>query len=311
MTATAADPFVHPAMLYRGTTEFLAGAVPFVRAGLAAAEPVMVAVPTGNLTPLREALGCDGDRVRMYDMSVAGRNPGRILPGVLLAFAEEHPGRRVRIIGEPVWPDRSPEEYPACVQHEALINAAFAGRAATIMCPYNAHALDPAWLRDAARTHPELRTPGVGWDSPDFADPVQVAADFNQPLPGPPPDAATTVVELANLSSVRRFVAARAVAAGLAPHRVDDLVIAVNELAGNSVEHGGGTGWLSVWTRDGHLVCQLRDRGHLTDPLAGRIPPPADVPVRGRGLLLVNQLCDLVRMHTVPSGTTIRVHIRL
>jgi hypothetical protein len=29
----------------------------------------------------------------------------------------------------------------------------------------------------------------------------------------------------------------------------------------------------------------------------------------GRGLLLVNFVCDLVRMYTHPRGTTIRVHM--
>jgi hypothetical protein len=82
-------------------------------------------------------------------MTVAGRNPGRIIPTVLLAFANAHPGRRVRLIGEPIWAGRSPVEYPACAQHEALINAAFTGRPATILCPYNTELLDPVWIEDA------------------------------------------------------------------------------------------------------------------------------------------------------------------
>jgi hypothetical protein len=31
----------------------------------------------------------------------------------------------------------------------------------------------------------------------------------------------------------------------------------------------------------------------------------------GRGLLLVNYLCDLVRVHTDLSSTTIRLHMRI
>jgi len=33
--------------------------------------------------------------------------------------------------------------------------------------------------------------------------------------------------------------------------------------------------------------------------------------VRGRGLVLINHLCDLVRIHTRPGATTIRLHIAL
>ena len=46
--------------------------------------------------------------------------------------------------------------------------------------------------------------------------------------------------------------------------------------------------------------------GHLADPLTGRLTPPLDAP-GGRGLYLVNQLCDLVQVRSSPQGTTVRV----
>jgi anti-sigma regulatory factor (Ser/Thr protein kinase) len=310
MSAAIVDEFVHPALLYRDDEDYLNGTVPFIRAGLAMGEPVAVAVPGPNLELLRTALGADAERVVLRDMTVAGRNPGRIIPTVLLAFAEAHPGQRVRIIGEPIWAGRSAVEYPACAQHEALINAAFTGRPATILCPYNTALLDPVWLRDAHKTHPVMVTAGDRWDSPHYADPAVVAADFNRPLPDPPVDAAAIAVDLFTLPAVRRFVADQATRAGLAPDRIIDLTIAVSELAANAVEHGGGGGELAVWAQDDRVVCQLRDAGHLTDPLAGRIPLAPGAPtVGGRGLLLVNQLCDLVRVHTTPAGTTTRIHL--
>ena len=42
---TTTRGFVHPALFYSGTAEYLAGCVPFVRAGLTAGEPVAIAVP--------------------------------------------------------------------------------------------------------------------------------------------------------------------------------------------------------------------------------------------------------------------------
>ncbi|OXM61064.1 MEDS domain-containing protein, partial [Amycolatopsis vastitatis] len=56
---TPAEPFVHPALFYRGADEYLAGTVPFIRSGLAAGEPVAVAVPGPNLALLRAELGAD------------------------------------------------------------------------------------------------------------------------------------------------------------------------------------------------------------------------------------------------------------
>jgi anti-sigma regulatory factor (Ser/Thr protein kinase) len=303
-------PFVHPALFYADPAEYLAGTVPFIQAGLAADEPVAVAVPGENLERLQAALGTDAGRVQWHDMRVAGRNPGRIIPGVLLAFAAAHRGRPVRIIGEPIWAGRSAIEYPACAQHEALINAAFTDRHATILCPYDTGRLDPAWIDDAYRTHPVVWTPTGRWDSRHYTDPVTAAAGFNQPLPDPPAHAATIAVDFAALPAIRRFVAAQGRAAGLPDERVIDLTIAVSELAANTIEHTAGQGILAVWTDDRQVICQLTDTGHLTDPLAGRIPVPPDQPTGGRGLILTNQVCDLVRIHTEPDATTIRVQFR-
>ncbi|PWR04787.1 anti-sigma regulatory factor [Micromonospora acroterricola] len=300
--------FVHPALFYADRHEYLAGTVPFIRAGLAAGEPVMVAVPGGNLDHIRTALGADAGRVQLHDMSVAGRNPGRIIPGVLLAFAAAHLGKRVRIIGEPIWAGRSAIEYPACAQHEALINAAFAGRPATILCPYDTTRLDRRWLDDAYRTHPVVQLGDEVRESSQYADPIAVAAGFNLPLPDPPDEATTISIDFHALPAIRRVVTAEAIAAGLSPDRVSDLTLAVSELAANTVRHTGAGGTLAVWTDRTRLICQLTDSGHITNPLAGRIPVPPQQP-GSRGLLLVNQLCDLVRVHTVPGATTVRLHM--
>jgi anti-sigma regulatory factor (Ser/Thr protein kinase) len=306
--AARPDGFVHPALFYADHEEYLAGTVPFIQAGLAAGEPVMVAVPGDNLDHIRTALGSDADRIQLHDMSVAGRNPGRIIPGVLLAFAAANRGKRVRIIGEPIWAGRTAIEYPACAQHEALINAAFAGRQATILCPYDTSRLDRSWVDDAYRTHPVLQMGATVWESPLYADPVVVAAGFNLPLPAPPAGATTLTIDLPALPAIRRVVTAEAVAAGLPPDRVSDLTLAVNELAANTVKHTAADGTLAIWTDRTRLICQLTDTGHIANPLAGRVPPAAQQP-GGRGLVLANQLCDLVRVHTMPGATTIRLHM--
>jgi anti-sigma regulatory factor (Ser/Thr protein kinase) len=309
-TNTVQEEFIHPALLYRDDEEYLAGTVPFIRDGLAAGEPVAVAVPGPNLELIRQALGTDAQRVLLRDMMTAGRNPGRIIPTVLLAFANAHPGSRVRLIGEPIWAGRNTIEYPACAQHEALINAAFTGRPATILCPYNTELLDPVWIEDAHKTHPLIWRGSDRFNSAHYGDPVAVAAGFSQPLPDPPADAATTTVDLLALPAIRRFVTEHATRAGLPPERVADFTLAVNELAANAVEHGDGSGELALWVEQDHLVCQLADRGYLSQPLAGRIPVPADALTGGRGLLIINQLCDLVRVHTTPAGTTTRIYLR-
>lgn len=265
------ERFAHPALFYSGRDEYLAGTLPFIEEGLRDGDPVAVAVPGPNLALLRDALGAAGERVEMLDMTEAGRNPGRIIPGVLRPFADDHPGRHVRIVGEPVWPGRSESEYPACVQHEALINLAFAGRAATILCPYDADNLTPEVLADACASHPMLIGPD-GRRPSDRYDPHRIVETYNLPLPEPPATQARTV-DASNLGEIRRWVTDRAKDLGLSGERLGDLELAATELATNSVAHGGGTGVVALWPQDGDLVCEVRDSGHITDPLAGRLPP--------------------------------------
>jgi len=304
----ADEGFVHPALFYQGPWEYLAGTVPFILEGLAAGAPVAVAVPGPRLQLLRGGLGVHAERVRMLDMTVAGRNPGRIIAEVLLATAAAHPGEHVRIIGEPIWPGRSTLEYPACAQHEALINLAFEGRSATVLCPYDVAGLDPVVLDDAAATHPVLIQGGTTWSSPNYA-PDRIIGGYNQALPEPP-HATTFAFDIARLSQARHAAAGHARRAGLDAERIEDVVLVVGELAANSVRHGGGGGLLRTWTESDHFVCEVQDGGRLDDPLAGRRPADGHQ-LDGRGLLMVNHLADLVRAHTLPEGTTIRAYFRL
>lgn len=304
-----ADRFRHEALLYHGRDEFVASALRFITDGLAKGEPVLVAVPATGLATLRRELpDRDAARVRMVDITRAGRNPGRILPALLLPFAGEETGRRIRVLDEPVWPGRDALAYPACVQHEALVNTVFAGRPAVIRCSYDADGLDRPALADAERTHPWLVTPAGTRASNRFADPVGTAAAYNLPLSPPPGSATVLAVTLDRLEFLRQQVAEAARSAGLPPGRVGDATIAVNELAINTLQYSGGLGSLAIWSAPGLLACQLTDGGYLADPLAASMLP-APGAASGRGLYAVQQVCDLVRIYTVPGRTTIRVHV--
>ncbi|WNZ14207.1 anti-sigma factor RsbA family regulatory protein [Streptomyces sp. 11x1] len=307
-TSSEHEPFVHPALFYRGREQYTAGTVPFLRAGLSAGEAVAVAVPGPNLELIRAAMGARAAEIEFLDMTRVGRNPGRIISGVLRAFADAHPAGRVRIIGEPIWADRSAVEYPACVQHEALINAAFQGRHVTILCPYDADALAPETLADAHLTHPVVIDAGVERISEAY-DPERAVAHYDRPL-AHPAGAASLAFDADALPWARSFAVQEARQLGLTGDRLQDLTLAVAELTTNSVVHGGGTGTVRVWAEGPQLVCEVHDRGRLTDPLAGRRPPARDQ-LGGRGLLLVHYVADLVRLHTTEAGTTVRFYLDL
>jgi anti-sigma regulatory factor (Ser/Thr protein kinase) len=311
MTAPVTDrppELWHPALLYSDDDSYRTGVLDFVREGLERDEPVLVAVPEPRLSLLEAALDpAERWAVRTADMSRAGRNPGRIIGSVLSAFVRQHEGRRVRIVGEPIWAGRSAEEYPACVEHEALINLALQDAPVSILCPYDTAALGDEWVHDATRTHPVLIEGERRWHSRHYADPAVLAVTFARTLSPPPDEAAIQVVDATGgPAAARRFVHEIAMQTSLSTTRVADIRHVVQELVVNTLVHAGGRGLLTVWTTDEHLVCQVEDRGRLPDLLAGRRPPaPSDA---GHGLYAVHQLADLVRVHRDGSGTTVRAY---
>ena len=103
-------------------------------------------------------------------------------------------------------------------------------------------------------------------------------------------------------------MAVRAGQAGLSPDRTADLVLAVGEVAANTVRHAGARGTLLVWRTGTEIICQVSDQGQIHDPLVGRRRPPE---TGGLGLWVVHQVCDLVELRSGPGGTVVRMHMLL
>jgi anti-sigma regulatory factor (Ser/Thr protein kinase) len=297
--------FRHEAVFYAGPEAFLDRVAPFVEEGVAAGEPVMVALEAPKLWALGERLGAAAERVELVDMGDIGHNPACIIPA-WRDFVAGRPGP-LRGVGEPIWPGRSPAELVECQCHEALLNHAFAdAEGFHLVCPYDAAHLDRDVIEEAERAHPWVgAAESVRYRGADGAPP-----QLSTPLPDAPGHLAEHAITSETLGSVRALVAEHALAAGVSEQRAGDLVLATHEVATNSIRHGGGEGTLRVWHEDHTVVCDVRDRGRLDQPLAGRARPALDEDGGGWGLWLANQLCDLVQIRTLPEGNVVRLHLR-
>jgi anti-sigma regulatory factor (Ser/Thr protein kinase) len=303
--------FRHRAVLYAGDDGFADATLPFIRAAVAGDEPILVVVSAAKIDRLRDQLGDAAGRVEFEDMADVGTNPARIIPA-WHEFVDRHAVARrpLRGIGEPVWAGRSEAELVECQHHECLLNLAFEDAADFwLLCPYDLATLDATAIERAHHSHPVVVRDGAERASASFLDHAKLPA----PLADPLPDAPAAVAELAfdgdSLFGLRGTVATRAAQAGLEELRASDLVLAVHELATNSVRHGGGQGVLRMWEDDGAVVCEVRDAGRIEHPLAGRRRPNSDQ-LGGHGLWLINQLCDLVQIRALPGGGAVRVHMR-
>jgi anti-sigma regulatory factor (Ser/Thr protein kinase) len=293
----------HAAAFYEGA----AGLAGCVRSFLERdGAPVLIAAPGSSLGLLRDFLGSSGERLRWADMASIGANPARIISAVH-AFADSHPGRPVRCVIEVLWRGRTAEQRRETVRHEALVNQAFSGLPVAILCLYDASLADAATV--VGLTHPVLIRDGTMRPSADYDDAAVFPAGYDEPLE-PVPGGAASLAYRENVRAARDFAAKHARSAGMALERVRDLIIAVGELVANTYRHTRGGGVLWVWASGQELLCQVRDSGHIADPLAGRRPPALGSP-GGLGLWAVHQICDLVEIRTVPGDTRIRLHMRL
>jgi anti-sigma regulatory factor (Ser/Thr protein kinase) len=305
---TAAATFHHEAMFYAGDDEFVERSRAFVEDGLDRGEPVLVMVRSRKLELLREALGERASDVQLVDMEGIGRNPARIIPawGRFVAHHATDATSGMRGIGEPIWAERDEAELAECQLHESLINLAFAAaNSFRLICPYDTEGLPEDVIAEARRSHPVVSHAGELAHCGDYCGIEKAAARFSEPLPEPPVEFEELTVNLGALREARRLVRRRAEAAGLRA-RVDDLVLAVNEILSNSLHHAHENGSLRVWDDPDGLVCEVRDGGHILHPLIGREEPEPGR-VGGHGIWLVNLVCDLVQVRSSPDGSTVRM----
>jgi anti-sigma regulatory factor (Ser/Thr protein kinase) len=300
--------FRHEALLYAGEEQFVEKTGAFLQEGLDAGEAILAVVGSRKIHLLREHLGATASHVLFADMAEVGRNPARIIPA-WRGFVERNADTGVRGIGEPIDASGSADALVECERHESLLNLAFGGSPSwTLLCPYDTSALAPAVIEEALRNHPYVRN-GDSQSNPRFRGIDDCASPSDQPLPDPPPHAAMFHVDLGTLARLRELVASVASEHGFGGREVDDFVLTVHELATNSIRHGGGRGIVRLWGDDGEIVADVRDRGRILDPLAGRVEPRLDV-ASGRGLWLANQLSDLVQIRVQPDGGAVRARLR-
>lgn len=297
--------FKHDALFYASAYRYCEGVAEFLEHGDYDG-PALVAVPPTNLELLREYLDGDAPNVGFVDMSALGANPSRIIPTVR-AFVDSNADQPVRFVGEPIWAGRTPAELAEATRHEALINLAFADTNAHILCPYDTRRLDAQVLADAERTHPDVITTDGQWSSPHYMDPITFSAGERWPLEPAPAHAETLAFD--ELIQPREFTQRHAQSVDLDAQRTADLVLAVNEVCVNSIRHADGHGTLRIWPTETSLICEVRDTGTITNPLADRRYPHPNQ-LGGRGFYLTHHLCDLVEIRSTSGSTTVRLHIR-
>lgn len=304
----ARAPFRHAVGFFADHADAAAQAAPLVHAALSRGEPVGIALRPATERALLDAIGGPAGVISFADSE-----------GLPVVSAQTLAARRARelralaadagtatVLSEHT--DRfDGQDGSFWTELDAALNVACADLPVNLTCFYPRLPLHQGIRTGAERNHPLLLVGGELRHNPQNRAPHEVLAELPPAHPallGPPH--LRLPFRAWGLHEVRATLERALLDAGYPPTRAEDVVLAVNEVATNAVEHGTLEAELLVWLDGDGLVCEVHDGGRLTDPLPGlRAPRPGER--RGRGIWIARQLCDILHVWGDARGTHVRV----
>ncbi|MEU1826092.1 MULTISPECIES: MEDS domain-containing protein [Streptomyces] len=302
--------FVHQACLYGTDEEFLATAVPFALDGLAAGEPVLAATTPANIELLRRALGERAGELDTAETAYFGRRPvERVAAFLRYHDRRSRPGRRLRILAEPVWGGKSARQIAEWKRMESGLNVLLAGLPARMICPYDTRTVPGDAAHAARATHPARVDGRLVTPCAEFTDPAAYAAAVPPPrLPAPP--GAARAGPTARIAEIRSFARERAGAGGLRGERLGLAVLGVCEAAGCLLASGPAPRVaVRAWEEPGVLVYELLGAPVRPLPAFAGFRPPGAEPHPEDGLWLARMLSESLDVHA--RGGLVRLTLRV
>jgi len=298
----------HSAGFYDAHQALIAQIEPLASAAAQRGEPVVLGVRPIIEEALRHQLG---DSVELIPLAQPeGADPGS---GQTVASRRAHQLRTLTEGG--VRPVTALTEHISrfdgadgsfWTELDAAMNVALSELPITLTCFFPELPLHLRITDGARRNHEQLLVDGELRDNPEHRSPRDVLAE--QPVSAPavlgPPDLRLRFGAW-QLHEMRAEVQRALLDAGCQLDHAEDVVLAVNEVATNAVEHGETEAELFLWTGD-ELVCEVHDQGVLGDPLPGLQAPHPSHP-KGRGIWIARQLCDMLHVWGDASGTHVRM----
>ena len=308
-----ANRFVHQAIVYDTTPGLIAVVAPIVERVLHRGGSPIVVLDRPKADALHSAIGM-GSGLEVLDPGDIYTRPWQTYASYVDTVLERvADGDPILVVGEPPFATCNEDDATEWLRVEASLNLALAEVDGLMLCPYNTATAGAAVMARTGHVHPEILSGEGGTPSLDYVDPHAYLAaargDALRELGAPDFEMAFA---LAELGDVRRAVAFEAEIAGLANDRIPDFVLAVSELAANSVQHGGGAGTVRLWARRGEIVCEIEDHGVLGDSSLGMLALRRGDGGRhlgeaGRGLWIARQLVDAMTIVSRPTGTIARL----
>jgi anti-sigma regulatory factor (Ser/Thr protein kinase) len=305
--------FMHEAVFYDSSDTLVEATVPLLRQALVDGEDVALVCSEAHNRALLEALAEDErvvvmPRPEIYTKAVTA-----------LAYFRDFVQQRIEagaprvcVLGEVGFgtTGRAVDEWR---RYEALLNHALSPFPLWSLCGYDTQVLPEAVIAAGELTHPYLRREGMPAPNPTPVDPAELLRLADADTTPPAGEPAVSIPEVRELHELRGEAGAFLMGAGMPRERVDDVVMAVHEVAINGLRHGEPPVTVRFWAAPGRIDCTVTDRGAgFDDPFTGYVRGGGDLLPEGRfGLWLARQLCDEVVTRRTPEGFTTRLVVNL
>jgi anti-sigma regulatory factor (Ser/Thr protein kinase) len=310
MTDPALRHYLHEAVYFSSARELVDLTAPVLREGLAQGQEVALVCAERHNRALAEAL--DGsDRVTVLPRPTIYQKAVTAVDFYRQFMQErlEAGSAGVRLVGEVDFGSHSRGRHE-WRRFEALCNHAMRPYPLWSLCAYDSRELSEQARITGALTHPYLRGAAGRTANPAYVDPAKVlrGADAHLSLPDPdnPPAMRTDVSDYAELHRDVEELLARE---GWQRDRIQDVVMAVHEVATNGHRHGKPPVTVRVWPTPDWVLCTVTDRGRgFDDPFTGYVRGAGETLPEGRfGLWLARQLSDELVASRTPEGFTVRL----
>ena len=218
----------------------MASLVPWLKEALEQGQAAVAATAPAHIDLLRDGLGSDASKVAFIDQDEWYLRPAMTIAGWkewLTKFAQRG-FEYTRAIGEvKLRSDRSHTDELDQVRIEP--QRCFPGCSTWIVCPYDMRSLPKFIIEEVWRTHPTV------WNanrqaSDRYVDPATLLTNIPEPMPAVVGDPFAELRIGTSPVEVRKRAREAGVAARLSTERIDDLLVALNEIVANSITHGRG-----------------------------------------------------------------------
>jgi len=299
--------FAHVGVLYSSDEQLCDLLSPYLAEALRRQEHLLVVISEPAERVLRDALGEAADHVQWGGAGLSGNRLGRMFSSFGDYLAQwQRAGVPTRVIGEPGC-DLSSDRLSQYLRYVSMAYEIYGAYGYPMLFLWDQRRYPPEVLAQVRAVHPRL----LGGDgtiiNTEYRDPIDYLTANVTSAPAAPADLDLDVrLESADgLAELRRRLRSWGTSTALSDGDTDDIVIAVDEIATNALEHGQPPARVRGWSTADAVFVRVDDHGRTGIPATtGYVRPPTDAR-RGRGIWMARHLADVLTTHNGPTGTTV------